>query len=56
MWADMSTEVWGWRGCKLFLGFVHGFSDKTATKLKSGAVVAYKVYVVSLKSSAVHRQ
>lgn len=36
------------------MGFVQLFSDKTATTLKSSAVVVYTVHVVLVSSSAVY--
>lgn len=38
-----------------FLGFAQVFSDKTVSELKSSALVAYSVYVVSLNFSYSYR-
>lgn len=50
-WIDGDVE-----GPKSFVGYLHMFSDKTATALNSTCLVGYPVHVVSMICSAEHRR
>lgn len=50
VWNEGDAE-----GSKSFVGYLQVFGDKSATKLKNNAIVAYPVHFVLMNFSAKHR-